>query len=140
VPSVLSVMTEVTEAEPVNDEQLSDIDISNIEVVGVDSELHTTVMSLLETLRANDTHARLALMHTPEFDPFELMLPNIVAVTKIELDPSRLQAVIEEYELNKIARETSIVTITFITKNKQGELSEAKGDYIFIKLEDRWKL
>lgn len=120
-----------------------DIDLNNMEVIGVKGELLKTIQLIFDAINKDDDKARHQLMYDPiNFDAFGSDGPYILAITKLELDNSRRDAVAEEYELDKIAEEVTIVKITRKTLTTKLEESLSTGDYIFIKTKanQKWKL
>lgn len=120
-----------------------DIVLEHTEVVGVEGELLETIKLIFEAINKEDEKARLQLMYDPiNFDEFGSEGPYILEITKLELDNSRREAVIDEYELDQIAEEVAIVKISRKTLTTKFEESLSTGDYIFIKTkaEQKWKL
>ncbi|MDQ6420208.1 hypothetical protein RB620_12250 [Paenibacillus sp. LHD-117] len=116
------------------------IDLTNIEIIGVKGDLLKTILLMFKAIETNEDQERLKYMYHPEFDEFKSSGPYILGVTKLELDNSRLKAVIDEYSLNEIADDVAIVKITMERLNDNLEVSSSTGDYIFIHVDKNWKL
>ncbi|RXZ79457.1 hypothetical protein EBB07_23050 [Paenibacillaceae bacterium] len=120
-----------------------DIDLSSMEVIGINRELLATINQIFEAINKNDEKSRHKLLYDPIYsDEFGNDGPYILAITKLELDNSRRDAVAEEYELYKVADEVDIVKITRKMLTTKLEESISTGDYIFIKTktDQKWKV
>ena len=79
-------------------------------------------------------------LYNPSFDELSLTGPYILAINKIEVDETRLEAVIDEYSLNEIADEVVIVKITMLKSSSNLQNSLSTLDFIFVKVDQKWKL
>ncbi|RXZ78364.1 hypothetical protein EBB07_27225 [Paenibacillaceae bacterium] len=116
-----------------------ELDLDHIEIIGVKGGLLESLLSIFEAVKAKDDEARLTLTYDPQFDEFAGIEPYLLAVTKVELDDSRVKAVTEEYGLKEFADDVAVVKISMKTINRNLEEEIGTGDYVFVKISGQWK-
>ncbi|MCF2943318.1 hypothetical protein L1N82_06835 [Paenibacillus tarimensis] len=117
-----------------------EMDLDHIENKGVTGDLLDSIMHYLTALKGHDEETRKYYLYDPNVDVLYDREPYILAVTKLELDNSRVKDVMDEYNLGNIAEEAAIVKISTITTGRDYQQVEGTGDFIFIRVSDSvWK-
>ncbi|PZD93763.1 hypothetical protein DNH61_21410 [Paenibacillus sambharensis] len=117
-----------------------EMDLDHIKNKGVTGDLLDSIMQYLTALKEGDEETRKHYLYDPNIDILYDMEPYILAVTKLELDNSRVMDVMDEYNLENIAEEAAIVKISTITTGRDSQEVEGTGDFIFIRVSDSvWK-
>lgn len=117
------------------------IKMDNIENAGVEGSLLEGVMALLEAVKYQDEEAKLNLHYERSHMTFDAVEePYIHAFTKIELDNTEVKGMTDEYNLRSFASDVAIVKITVIRLDINLKVSESTGNYIFVKVDDQWKV
>lgn len=119
-----------------------EIDLDNIENIGVKGDLLDGVMALLEAVKMKDEKTKLKHHYNPtSFLTFgSLEEPYVLAITKIQLDDTYLKGMTEEYELKKFASDVAIVDITTTRYDINYNIGEGTAHYIFVKVDGIWKV
>lgn len=113
-----------------------EIQMENIENAGVEGALLETVMALLEAVKNKDEATKLKLHYDPSRLTFDAVVePFIHAVTRIELDNTDLELMMDGYDFYS---EAAIVKITTTRLNRNGNEYDSTGNFIFVKVDGNW--
>ncbi|MNJ45274.1 hypothetical protein D3C77_403620 [compost metagenome] len=95
-------------------------------------------MSLLESVKNKNEEAKLKFHYDSGFITYDAVEePFILAFTRIELDNTELEHMMEGYNFFS---EAAIIKITSIKLDRQLEEAESTGKYIFVKVDGLWKV
>ncbi|TDL50357.1 hypothetical protein E2R60_22755 [Paenibacillus dendritiformis] len=118
-----------------------EIKMDNMVNVGVKGDLLEGVMALLEAVKNQDKEGKLKLHYDSNWITFDdIIEPYILEFTKIQLDNTELNGMIDEHNLLSFSSDAAIVKITIKTLNTNLEESLSTGNYIFVKVDGTWKV
>lgn len=115
--------------------------MDNMVNIGVKGDLLEGVMALLEAVKNQDKEGKLKLHYDSNWITFDdIIEPYILEFTKIQLDNTELNGMIDEHNLLSFSSDAAIVKITIKTLNTNLEESLSTGNYIFVKVDGTWKV
>ena len=121
--------------------RIGEIKMDNMVNVGVKGDLLEGVMALLEAVKNQDKEGKLKHHYDSNWITFDDVIePYILEFTKIELDNTELNGMIDEHNLLSFSSGAAIVKITIKTLNINLEGSFSTGNYIFVKVDGTWKV